>query len=173
MYFSWVSVKGNSRKSCILLHQIDTRQQRIDYCYCSSCSLMLLSGVLSGWVCKQASMLALQNKCFSTCWKIWEEIEQGVLGVWLTSLAQGLKFICLRISTCLKVRIVRTCLYSVAGTLSCNTHTLKTKASQEIQVIHLSWWLQHSDGGSWWWEPLIGEFSSSFGVKQFDYVPVQ
>ena len=58
--------------------------------------------------------------------------------------------------------------------LSCNTytHTLKTKASQQIQVIHLSWWLQHSDGGSWWWEPLIGEFSSSFGVKQFDYVNV-
>ena len=111
MYFSWVSVKGNSRESCILLHQIDSRQQRIDYCYCSSCSLMLLSGVLSGWVCKQASMLALQNKCFSTCWKIWEEIEQGVLGVWLTSLAQGLKFICLQIGTCLKVRIVRMCLY--------------------------------------------------------------
>ena len=111
MYFSWVSVKGNSRESCILLHQIDSRQQRIDYCYCSSCSLMLLSGVLSGWVCKQASMLALQNKCFSTCWKIWEEIEQGVLGVWLTDLAQGLKFICLWIGSCLEVRIVRTCLY--------------------------------------------------------------
>ena len=56
-------------------------------------------------------MLALQNKCFSICWKILEEIEQGVLVVWLTGLAQGLKFICLRISTCLKVRIVRTCLY--------------------------------------------------------------
>ena len=40
-------------------------------------------------------MLALQNKCFSICWKILEEIEQGVLGVWLTDLAQGLKFICL------------------------------------------------------------------------------
>ena len=111
MYFSWVSVKGNSRENSILLHQIDSRQQRIDYCYCSSCSLMLLSGVLSGWVCKQASMLALQSKCFSICWKILEEIEQGVLGVWLTSLAQGLKFICLQIGTCLKVHIVRMCLY--------------------------------------------------------------
>ena len=56
-------------------------------------------------------MLALQNKCFSICWKILEEIEQGVLGVWLTSLAQGLKFICLQIGTCLKVHIVRMCLY--------------------------------------------------------------